>query len=125
MGALYAALKEIGTEAERKVKSELSGPAGPIKTLFYNLITPLVLNFETDEESYHFLFQKGGSVALRTGSHTTPDVTVQGDHAELLYLLQNHDTERFRMAERTRKLTITARTFTGRQAVAKLRELFL
>lgn len=125
MDTLCNALKEIGTEAERKVKSELFGPVGPIKTLFYNIITPLVLNFETEAESYHFIFHRGGSVSLCTGLHNNPDVTVTGEHAELLYLLQEQDKERFKMAERTRKLTIAAHTFKGRQAVMKLRELFL
>jgi hypothetical protein len=125
MSALYSVLKEIGTEAERKVKNELSGPAGPIKILFYNIIMPLVLNFKTEEESYHFIFQKGGSVSLCKGLHTNPDVTVNGEHAELLFLLQVQDKERFKMDEKTRRIMITTRTFKGRQAVTKLRELFL
>ena len=125
MDTLYNALKEIGTEAERKVKEELSGSAGPIKLLFYNLITPLVLNFETERERYHFIFQRGGSVSVCQELHNNPDVIVSGAHAELLSLLQNRDTERFKLAEQTRKIEISTRTFKGRQTVTKLRELFL
>ncbi|HUV02944.1 MAG TPA: hypothetical protein VMW67_05835 [Desulfobacteria bacterium] len=125
MDALYNALKEIGTEEERKVKAELSGSSGPIKILFYNLITPLVLNFETERERYHFIFQKGGSVSVCRGLHNNPDVIVSGAHAELLYLLQSHDKERFKIDEQTRKVKIRTRTFKGRQTVTKLRELFL
>jgi hypothetical protein len=125
MDALYSALKEIGTEAERKVKEELSGSSGPIKLLFYNLITPLILNFETERERYHFIFQKGGAVSVCQGLHNNPDVIVSGARAELLYLLQNHDKERFKIDEQTRKVKIRTRTFKGRQTVTKLRELFL
>ncbi|MBN1762018.1 MAG: hypothetical protein JW878_02905 [Methanomicrobia archaeon] len=125
MDALYNALKEIGTEAECKVKEELSGSSGPIKLLFYNLITPLVLNFETERERYHFIFQKGGAVSVCQELHNNPDVIVSGAHAELLYLLLNRDKERFKIAEQTRKVTINTPTFKGRQTVTKLRELFL
>lgn len=125
MESLYDVLKEIGVETESKVKRELSGPSGAIKTLFYNLITPLVLDFQTEEECYHFIIQKGGSVSLRRGLHSNPDVKVSGEHAELLYLFQNRDKERFTLAERTRKITIIPRTFKGRQVIMKLRDLFL
>ena len=125
MEELYTVLKEIGIEAENKVKRELSGPTGRIKTLFYNVITPAVLNFQTERESYHFIFQKGGSVSLRRGLHTSPDVNVSGEHAELLYLLQNRDKKRFEIDERRRKIKVIPCSFKGWQAVMKLRELFL
>lgn len=125
MEELYNVLKEIGIEAENKVKRELSGPTGRIKALFYNVITPAVLNFQTERESYHFIFQKGGSVSLRRGLHKCPDVNVSGEHAELLYLLQNRDKKRFEIDERRRKIKVIPRSFKGRQAVMKLRELFL
>ena len=125
-GHLYNVLKEIGTEAESKVKGELSDPPGSIKALLYNMLMPLVLNFQTDEEeSYHFIFQKGGSVYLYSGLHNSPDVKVSGEHAELLFLLQTRDKKRFEMDERTGKITISTFTFKGRQGVTKLRELFL
>ena len=107
MDELYDVLKEIGSEAENKVKGELSGPTGWIKVLFYNVITPVVLNFQTEREGYHFIFQKGGSVSLCRGLHTSPDVNVLGEHAELLYLLQNRDKKRFEMDERRRKINHT------------------
>jgi hypothetical protein len=125
MDELYDVLKEIGIEAESKVKRELSGPTGLIKALFYNVITPAVLNFQTERECYHFIFQKGGSVSLRRGLHESPDVNVSGEHAELLYLLQNRDKKRFEMSEQTRRIKVIPSSFKGRQAVMKLRELFL
>ena len=73
----------------------------------------------------NFIFQKGGSVSLRRGLHNNPDVKVSGEHAELLYLFQNRDKERFKLDERTRKISIIPRTFKGRQVITKLRELFL
>ena len=125
MAALYDVLKGIGIEAERKVKGELSGSSGMLKAHLYNTLMPLVLNFQTEEESHHFIFQKGGAVSLHSGLHTNPDVRVSGEHAELLYLLQNRDKERFEQAERARRIKITSRTFKGGQAVAKLRGLVL
>lgn len=125
MTALYNMLKEIGIEAERKVKSELSGSSGKLRALLYDILMPLVLNFQTEEESYHFIFQKGGTVSLHSGLHTNPDVKIYGEHAELLYLLQNRDKGGFKHAERTRRIKVIARTFKGMQAVAKLRGMFL
>lgn len=125
MDELYNALKEIGCEAERKVKEELSGTAGRIKALFYNLITPMVLNFQTERADYHFLFHRGGAISLHRGLHPNPDVTVSGEHAELLFLLKNRDKKRFELDERARKVKISPRSLKGMQAVSKLRELFL
>ena len=125
MEDLYNVLKEIGCEAERKLKEELSGPTGRLKALFYNLITPMVLNFQTEREHYHFIFHKGGSISLHPGLHMNPDVNVSGEHAELLYLLQNRDKKRFEVDERASKVKIIPRSLKGMQAVTKLRELFL
>jgi hypothetical protein len=125
MEELYTVLKEIGSEAEKKVKRELSGPTGRIKALFYNVIMPAVLNFQTERESYHFIFHRGGSISLRRGLHTSPDVKVSGEHAELLYLLQNRDKKRFEIDERRRRIKVIPCSLKGRQAVMKLRELFL
>ena len=125
MGALYTLLREIGTEAENKTKRELSGSQRSVKTLLYNMLMPLVLNFQTEEESYHFIFQKGGSVALQRGLHDCPDIKVTGEHAALIQLLQNKDKEGFLVAEQTRKIKIVTPTYKGRLAVIKLRELFL
>jgi len=125
METLHNLLTEIGREAERRLKFELSGPGGPLKTFFYNQITPLVLNFETDQECYHFVFQAGGAVCLYRGLHANPDVAVLGEHAELIYLFQSRDAKQFELAEKTRKLRIVSHTFKGRQAVNKLRGLFL
>jgi hypothetical protein len=125
MEDLYSVLKEIGTESESKVKGELSDPPESIKAFLYNMLMPLVLNFQTEEESYHFIFQKGGSVYLYRGLHNSPDVKVSGEHAELLFLLQTQDKKRFEIDERTGKIKISTFTFKGRQGVTKLRELFL
>ena len=125
MGELYILLKDIGCEAQKKVKEELSGPTGGIKALVYNLITPMVLNFQTELETYHFLFHKGGSVSLHEGLHTNPDVTLACDQAELLCILRDHDRKRFEMDERVGKIKIITRSLKGKQAVMKLRELFL
>ena len=125
MEDLYNVLKEIGTEAETKARGELSDPPGSLKALLYNMLMPLVLNFQTEEESYHFIFQKGGSVSLYRGLHNSPDVNVSGEHAELLFLLQTRDKKRFEIDERTGKIKIGTFTFKGRQGVTKLRELFL
>jgi hypothetical protein len=125
MDELCTVLAEIGCEAEKKVMEELSGTTGRIKALFYNLITPMVLNFQTERECYHFLFHKGGSISLHRGLHMNPDVTVSGEHAELLCLLQNRDKKRFEMDERAKKVKISPRSLKGMQAVTKLRELFL
>jgi hypothetical protein len=125
MGTLYALLREIGTEAENNARRELSGSQRSMKALLYNMLMPMVLNFQTEDESYHFIFQKGGSVALQRGLHDRPDVKVTGEHAELIRLLQNKDKTGFEVAERTRKIKIFAPTYKGRLAVMKLRELFL
>ncbi|MDI6885491.1 MAG: hypothetical protein QMD22_03925 [archaeon] len=125
MEELYTVLKEIGIEAGKKVKRELSGPLGAIKLPLYNLLAPMILNFQTERESYHFISQKGGSVSLRRGLHKSPDVNVSGEHAELLYLLQNLDKRRFEIDERRRRIKVIPRSLKGRQAVMKLRELFL
>ncbi len=125
MEDFYSVLKEIGTEAECKVKGELSDPPGSIKAFLYNMLMPLVLNFQTEEESYHFIFQKGGSVYLYMGLHNSPDVKVSGEHAELLFLLQTQDKKRFEIDEKTGKIKISTFTFKGGQGVTKLRELFL
>lgn len=125
METLYNLLTEISREAERRVKCELTGPGGPLKTFFYRQITPLVLNFETELESYHFVFEPGGAVCLYRGLHAHPDVDFSGEHAELNYLFQNRDAKRFEQAEKTRKLQIISHSFKGRQAVTKLRGLFL
>ncbi len=125
METLYNLLTEICHEAERRVKVELSGPGGPLKTFFYKQITPLVLNFETEEECYHFVFETSGAVCLYRGLHTNPDVDFSGEHAELLYLFKNQDAKRFEQDEKTHKLKIVSHSFKGRQAVHKLRGLFL
>ncbi len=125
MVELYPLLEEIGTEAEKKVKSECSGPLGSIKSHIYCILMPMVLQIQTEKESHHFIFQKDGSVTLHEGAHGKPDVTFSGEHAELLYLLQNRDKKRFEQDERTKKIKIISRTFKGRQAVMKLRDLFL
>ncbi|MBN1455479.1 MAG: hypothetical protein JW945_04430 [Methanomicrobia archaeon] len=125
METLQGLLDEIVAEAERKVEKELSGPGGTIKALFYNLLMPLVLNFQTEIESYHFIFLRGGSILLQPGLHKDPDVIVRGEHAELLYLLRNRDAARFKHDERTEKIRITPCSFKGSQAVMKLRDLFL
>ncbi len=125
METLRDLLEEIVAEAERKVTEELSGPGGPLKALFYNLLMPLVLNFQTETENYHFIFQRGGSISLRPGLHGCPDVTVRGEHAELLYLLRNRDKARFVQDERSDKIRIVPCSFKGSQAVMKLRDIFL
>jgi len=125
METLYNLLTEIGQEAESRLKLELSGPGGSLKTFFYNQITPLVLNFETEQERYHFVFETRGAVCLYRGLHTNPDVTVLGEHAELIYLFQNRDAKRFEQDEKTRKLKVVSHSFKGRQTVNKLRGLFL
>lgn len=125
MEALYDVLKEIGIEVENKVKEELSGPSGKLKALFYNIITPLVINVQTERDGYHFIFHKSGAVSLHRGLHDHQDVKVSGEPAELRYLLQARDKERFEMYKRARKIEILASTFKGRQAVTKLRKLFL
>ncbi|RZN33697.1 MAG: hypothetical protein EFT35_10200 [Methanophagales archaeon ANME-1-THS] len=125
MEELYRLLKDIGCEAQKKVKEELSGPTGGIKALVYNLITPMVLNFQTELESYHFIFHKGGSISLHQGLHMTPDVTVSSEQAELVCILRDHDKKRFERDEQVGKIKIHTRSLKGRQAVTKLRELFL
>ena len=125
MTALYSLLREIGTEAEQNAKRELFGSSRSMKTLLYTMLMPLVLNFQTEEESYHFIFQKGGSVSLLHGLHENPDVYVSADHAKLIHILQNRDKAGFERAERTRRIKIMARTFKGSLAVVKLRALFL
>ncbi|HDS45542.1 MAG TPA: hypothetical protein ENN68_05550 [Methanomicrobia archaeon] len=125
METLRGLLDEIVVEAERKVEQELSGPAGAIKALFYNLLMPLVLNFQTETECYHFHFLRGGSISLQPGLHEDPDVIVRGEHAEILYLLRNRDAARFKHDEQTGKIRIIPRSFRGSQAVMKLRDLFL
>jgi len=125
METLQGLLEEIVAEAERKVKKELSGPGGPIKALFYNLLMPMVLNFQTETECYHFLFLRGGSISLQLGLHEYPDVIFRGEHAELLYLLRNRDAARFKHDEQTEKIQIIPCSFKGRQAVMKLRDFFL
>lgn len=125
MEDLYNVLKGIGLEAESKIKVELSCPSGRIKALLYDMFMPLALNFQTEEERHHFIFQKGGSISLYRELHNCPDVEVSGEHAELLFLLQARDKERFEMDERARRIEISACTFKGRQAVMKLRGLFL
>ncbi len=125
METLYNLLTEIGREAERKVNSELSGLGGPLKTYFYKKITPLVLNFETEQECYHFVFEFSGTVCLYRGLHATPDVHFTGEYAEMIYLFKNQDAKRFEQDEKTRKLKIVSHNFKGRQAVRKLREFFL
>lgn len=62
---------------------------------------------------------------MRRGLHKSPDVNVSGEHAELLYLLQNRDKRRFEIDERRRRIKVIPRSLKGRQAVMKLRELFL
>lgn len=125
MTALYSLLREIGTEAEQNAKRELLGSPQSILALLYAMLMPLVLNFQTGEERYHFIFQKDGSISLVSGLHEDPDVDVSADHAELVHILQNRDKARFKHAERTRRIKITARTFKGSLAVVKLRALFL
>lgn len=125
METLYNLLTEIGREAERRLKLELSGPGGPLKTFFYKQITPLVLNFETEQECYHFVFETRGAVCLYRGLHANPDVNFSGEYAELIYLFQNRDAKRFEQDEKTHKFKIVSHSFKGRQAVRKLREFFL
>ena len=125
MDALYALLREIGTEAEKNAKRDLSGSPQSLKALLYNMAMPVILNFRTEEESYHFIFQKGGSVSLHCGVHAHPDVNVSAERLELIRILQNRDKEGFTRAERTGRLKISEQSFKGKLAVMKLRELFL
>ena len=124
---MYNSLKELGIEAERKGKIEMSGDAKSrkIKTLMYRVMMPIVFNIQTEKECYHFIFQKDASVVLCQGLHPKPDVKLSGTYDEVLHLLQSRDKKLFEMDQRTGKITITTPTFKGREAVIKLREMFL
>ncbi|MBN1455580.1 MAG: hypothetical protein JW945_04965, partial [Methanomicrobia archaeon] len=76
-------------------------------------------------ECYHFIFQKDGSVVLCPGLHSKPDVNLTGAYDEVLHLLQTRDKKLFELDQRIGKITITTPTFKGREAVIKLREMFL
>ncbi|GAI52113.1 unnamed protein product, partial [marine sediment metagenome] len=67
----------------------------------YNTFMPLIVNVQSERESYHFIFQRGRAVSLYDGSHKNPDVTISGNHTELIYLLQRKDRNRFIMDEKT------------------------
>jgi hypothetical protein len=126
MGELYDLLQSIRNQAEDKIRNELSGFAGQLKAVIYNRFMPLVVNIQTENERCYFTFQKGGSVLLYQGLHNNPDVTVSGEHAELMYLLQTREKKRFIADEEAGKITITPRTPNGSKAVGYIREkLFL
>ena len=124
---MYNSLKELGIEAEHKGKAEMCGntKSAKIKTLMYRVMTPIVFNIQTEKECYHFIFQKDGSVVLCSGLHPKPDVTLNGAYDDVVHLLRSRDRELFEKDQRTGKIMITTPTFKGREAVTKLREMFL
>ncbi|GAI28198.1 unnamed protein product [marine sediment metagenome] len=124
MVELYNLLEKIRIEAERQIRRELSGLGGLIKAPIYNTFMPLIVNVQSERESYHFIFQRGRAVSLYDGSHKNPDVTISGNHTELIYLLQRKDRNRFIMDEKTGKIEIISHTSKGTKAIAKIREMF-
>ncbi len=122
---MYELLKELGIDAENKAKEELSGHSKKMKTTLFKILTPVVFNIQTEEDEYHFVFNKDASVSRYHGLHSKPDVKFSSTHAELLYLLETRDNKRFKLAEKTRKVKIVTKNFRGKEAVMKLRELFL
>ncbi len=123
---MYNLLRELGIEAERKGKAEMAGDtkSGKIRALIYRAMTPIVFNIQTEKESYHFIFQKDGSVVLCPGLHLKPDVTLNGAYDEVIHLLQTRDKKLFELDQRMGKLKIATTTLKGREAVIKLREMF-
>ena len=123
---MYKSLRELGIEAERKGKAEMSvdTKSGKIKTLMYRAMTPIFFNIQTEKECYHFIFQKDGSVVLCPGLHPKPDINLKGAHDEVIHLLQTRDRKLLEKDQRTGNITITTPTFKGREAVTKLREMF-
>lgn len=124
MVELYNLLEKTRVEAEKRIRRELSGFSGLIKAPIYNTFLPLIVNVQSERESYHFIFKRGGTVSLYNGSHNNPDVTISGEHIELIYLLQGKDKNRFTLDERTGKIKIISHTSKGPQAIAKIREMF-
>jgi hypothetical protein len=123
MESLYNLLREFGIEAEHKGRQELSSSSKMMKA-FFEALTPVIFNIRTEQERYHFIFQKNGAVSLHPGLLNSADVTLSGPHSEVLYLLETRDKKRFEMNERKRIIRISATTFKGIVAASKLRKLF-
>ncbi len=121
---LYRLLAPFRDEIQARIHKRLSGWRGKIEKIVYNAFMPLVGNVETDHESCHLTFERGGSVTLLEGSSSNPDVTVQCSHELLEDLITIRDPARFDAAEAKGEITIKAHTRKGRRALSYIRREF-
>jgi len=106
-------LRTVGAEAERQVRSQLSGFFGG----FVREYLPQVWVFRTEEGSASLSVAADGKVAVTAGEAATPDVTIEIGYARLRAAL----TTRSRAAVPPGPLTVTPHSTKGRVAFDYLR----
>lgn len=121
---LYKILTPIKSEAERKIKQQLSGIKGIVATPLYNSYMPLNVNVSADDQGCTLGFKTGGAVILKRGTNSKPDVTVQSNCQTLQELFTYRSRMAFEQAERNGDITITAHTQKGQTALSQIRNMF-
>jgi len=123
MADLSAILSQLRAEIESRIREELSGYSNAGKRILYDMVTPIYLNIIGDSQECNLEFLAGGSVQLRTGLSTNPDVTVKGEMASLRDAVLQRSSSAFNEAERDGRIVVTGHTWKGQQAIQKVKEL--
>ena len=123
MADLSATLSQLRAEIENRIREELSGPSNVGKRILFDMVTPIYLNMIGDSQECNLEFLAGGSVQLRTGSSSNPDVTVKGDLASFRDAVLQRSSRAFIEGERDGRIVVTGHTWKGQQAIKKVREL--
>lgn len=120
---LASLLEPLRTEAERKIKEQLSGPKGLGMKFIYDTMMPINLNITGGDQECYLEFLAGGNVQLHSGLAGSPDVSVKGDLESLRNVILQRSSRLFEEAERSVRIVATAHSWKGQQAMQKVREI--
>jgi len=120
---LASLIEPLRTEAENKIKRELSGPLNVGKRLLYNAIMPLHVNITSESHQCCLEFLAEGNIRLKRNLDVNPDVIVVGEMETIRSLTIHGSTKMFEESERKGEISITSHTWKGEQAIQKVRDL--
>ena len=118
---MWVTLTRIRDEAEKRIKSELSGFGGLLKRPLYNSRMPLSVLIFADEEEFELIFRQDGDVELREGLKANPDMIIESDVQTIERLFDKPRADEFRQLQNQRKIRITAVSTKGRETESYIR----
>jgi len=118
----YEFAEEIRIEAENAIKSELSRRSF-LERAGFRIFMPLTVNVVTDQGAVSLKIFKNGTIRLSRYLPSRPDNSIQTNFETLRSLYHSRDRNHFIQAEREGKIKITSRSYKGKQAERRLREL--